>query len=253
MKLGRQPRKHDPRVPHLSALLAGQKKIVPPLDVDWTATLNSSYGMMANDRLGDCTCASIYHARQVWTKDAGGTEITESDDRVIQLYEEACGYNPGDSSTDNGGVEQDVLTYLLNTGMPIGDGTQRDKLLGFVEVDPRNLDDVRRTIAECGGCYIGFEVPDTLMANGPPTIWSDTSSDNIIGGHCVWLAGYDENGPHCISWGALYLMTWGFFARYTDEAYALLDGTWIAASGKTPFGMTEEQLAAQMSAIKVAA
>ena len=67
VKFGRLHRTYDPRIPHLSALLAGQVPPPPPPSIDWTKGMPANLGMMLNDTLGDCTCAAVYHAIQVWT------------------------------------------------------------------------------------------------------------------------------------------------------------------------------------------
>jgi hypothetical protein len=249
MKLGRNPRTYDARIPHLSAVLAGQVLSPPPISVDYTKSLPSTLGMMLNDTLGDCTCAAYYHARQVWSFNANKKEITESDSDVKQLYEKACGYDPANPTSDSGGVEQDVLTYLLNNGAPIVGGI--DKILGFVEVDPRNLDDIKRTINDCGVVYIGITVPNYLM-DSVPDVWdTHPSGDNTpAGGHAIVLAGYDLDTFTLISWGRTYKMTNRFFAQFTDEAYGIADAEWVAATGKTPGGLSLSQLETQMAALK---
>src|SRR5271154_6174887 len=95
-KLGRTPRAYDPRVPHMSALLAGKTLPVPPSSVDYTKGMPANLGVMLNDTLGDCTCAAFYHALQVWTFNVtkGKAIDTEPDIDVKKLYELACGYNP---------------------------------------------------------------------------------------------------------------------------------------------------------------
>ena len=115
---------------------------------------------MLNDTLGDCTCAAFYHARQVWTYHSTGSTQTAPDADVKLLYEKACGYKPSQGGEGPGGNEQHVLTYIQKTGAPIGpDGPPVDKILAFVEVDPRILDDVKRRIYNSGLVYIGFNVP----------------------------------------------------------------------------------------------
>jgi hypothetical protein len=122
-----------------------------------------------------------------------------------------------------------------------------------VEVDPRNLDDVKRAIDACGVAYIGFGVPNYLMAGDEPSaVWDvDPDADNgIAGGHAVVLAGYDQNGAKVISWGRVYTMTWAFFSTFTDEVYALADAQWITIGGISVAGLTLAQLEAQMQALK---
>ena len=255
-KLGRLQRSYNPRVPHMSALTAGQPLSPPPPSVDYTQGMPANLGMMLNDKLGDCTCAAVYHALQVWSFNAGGPMDTEPDPDVEKLYIQACGYNPRIPGEGPGGNEQHVLTYLLNTGAPTGPkGASRHKIAAFVEVDPRNTDDVKRTINECGLAYIGFNVPQSLMPPGqpPPQVWNyDPNQANSIGGHAVVLAGYDANGARVISWGQYYTMTWEFFAHFVDEVYAIADNDWIEAKGTTPGGLTLDELETQMQALKMA-
>lgn len=249
-KLGRLPRLRDPRVPHYSALFGGVTLPPPPPSCDYTAGMSGSLGMMLNDQLGDCTCAAVYHALQVWSFNAQGAMETEPDGCVLELYENCCGYNPADPSTDRGGIEQLVLQYLLNTGAPTSTGPHR--IAAYVEVDKRNTDDVKHTIADCGVAYIGFDVPAYLMANGPPSIWDvNPSADNdVIGGHAVVLAGYDADYLKLISWGQVYRMTWAFFAAQTEEVYAIADAAWIRATGLSPGGLSLADLEAQMLALR---
>lgn len=255
-KLGRLPRGRDPRIPHLSALLAGTKQKAPPASVDYTKGMPANLGMMLNDSLGDCTCAAVYHAMQVWTFNADGPSAmdTEPDSDVELLYEQACGYRPASGGEGPGGNEQSVLSYLLNTGAPTGpQGQSRNKIAAFVEVDPRNTGDVKSTIFNCGVAYIGFNVPQFLMpASGrTPLLWDvQKSNTKIIGGHAVVLAGYNAKGVRLISWGSYYTMTWAFFAAYVDEVYAIADQDWIAAKGTTPGGLSLSDLIAQMQALK---
>jgi hypothetical protein len=238
----------------MSALTAGKVLPAPPPAEDWTQGMASNLGMMLNDTLGDCTCAAFYHALQVWTYNATGTTVTQPDPDVEKLYVLACGYNPKAGGEGPGGNEQNVLTYILRSGAPTGPaGKTVNKLTAFVEVDPRNLDDVKRAIVDCGVAYIGFNVPQYIVPAPPatpPAVWNVQSANaKIAGGHAVVLAGYDAEGFRLISWGQYYTMTWAFFAKYVDEVYALADPVWIAAKGTTPGGLTLAQLQAQMQAL----
>jgi hypothetical protein len=252
-KFGRTPRTFNPRIPHMSAILAGKKLVATPPSIDYVKGMPANFGMMLNDTLGDCTCAAYYHARQVWSFNAQNKELTEPDKDVEQLYVDACGYNPRAGGEGPGGNEQHVLTYLLNNGAPVGpNASARDKILGFVEVDPRNLDDVKRTIADCGVAYIGFKVPQNIAPAGapPPQTWNVDPSAPIVGLHAVVLPGYDSSGATVISWGSLYKMTWQFFSTYVDEVYAIADPAWVNGKGTTPGGLTVAELEAQMQALK---
>lgn len=249
-RMGRKPRTFRPNVPHLSALIGGQTLPAPPASVDYLSKMPSSLGMFLNDQLGDCTCAAVYHAIQVWTF-ATGTMQTDPDSDVLAIYEKFCGYVPGNPATDQGGIEQNVLHDWLTQGVPTLTGT--NKLYGWVEVDPRNHTDIMRVINECGVCYIGFDVPSNILPPDgapPPNVWTYQPGADIEGGHAVVLAGYNASELMLISWGAKYSMTWEFFDNYVMETYALVDADWVKSTGETPLGMSMQTLNQQMDSMR---
>ncbi len=252
MKFGRLPRAHDPRIPHFSSLLTERKLLTPPSSCDYTTALPWSLGMYGNDALGDCTCAGVYHAAQIWSANTGAID-TEPDNDAVLLYESACGYVAGQPSTDQGGVEQEVLHHIYRHGFPTGDGSTRKFIHSYVEIDPRNIDDVAQGIYGSGLVYIGFNVPDYLPMS-PGSTWDYTPGQkySIQGGHCVVLPAYDLAARNfkAISWGSVYEMTTSFFTAFVDEAYALVDLGWFNATGLTPAGIPFATLEASMQALR---
>ncbi len=254
-RLGRLARTFDPRVPQMHELLQAVPPPPFPPALDYTKGMPANLGLMRNGDLGDCTCAAFYHALQVWSFNARHTVDTEPDNDVVLLYEQACGYNPKQGGEGPGGVEQHVLSFLLNTGAPYGsNGSQRHKIAGFVEVKVNEINSIKATIDCCGVCYIGFKVPQYIMPKGqlPLAVWDvNPRGDNtIIGGHAVVLAGYDAHGARLISWGGYYTMTWAFFEKFVDEAYALVDAEWMESTGKCPMGLTMQQIEQAMQFLR---
>lgn len=260
-KMGRKPRIFNPSIPHMSSILGAVALPPIPSSCDYLSALPADMGMMLNDQLGDCTCAAVYHAIQLWTFHCagnGGTMQTNSDESVKSIYEQWCGYRDGDPSTDQGGIEQHVLHEWFSKGCPIdaaGGGPISNKLSAWFEVDPRNQNDVKRVINDCGLCYIGFEVPENILPpNGdPPKRWTVDPHAQIVGGHAVILGSYDPVSFGVVSWGEHdYVMDQEFFSQYVDEAYALVDMDWINATGKTPLGLDIGQLTHMMRLLRAA-
>jgi hypothetical protein len=253
MRFGRKARTHDERIPKLSTLRRKSliAPVVLPVAVDYTERMPNWTGMFGNDVLGDCTCAAVFHAFQVWSANANPPMDQDSTSMAIQLYSESCGYVPGDPDTDNGGIEQEVLAYWVNTGVARSEAVDRQKLSAFVEVDQRSLENIKTTIYEGGVCYIGFLVPAYFDFT---RVWDlNPEGDNsIIAGHAVVLTGYDDTTGRfkLISWGMEYEMTYGFFQKFTDEAYFLANAEWFQLSGKTPLGMDLSDLEEEMAALK---
>ena len=137
--------------------------------------------MMLNDSLGDCTIAGVAHAVQVWTAN-NGSMVTVPNPTVEKYYEQWDGYVPGQPSTDQGGVELDVLNDWHKQGF---DG---NPLLAFADPKPANLTEVRQSIALFGGVYIGLSLPITAQTQ---EVWDVVpkggakAKPGSWGGHCV--------------------------------------------------------------------
>jgi hypothetical protein len=138
MKLGKQLPKYDPRTLRLAKYLHDTLPLAPPSTL-WTGSV-TDFGMMLNDVLGNCTIAGGGHQIQVWTLNTGSM-VTVSDSEIRKLYGDFDGYIDGDQSTDNGGVEIDVLnqwrqyTFAGHT------------LLAYADPDPGNLEHIKQSIS----------------------------------------------------------------------------------------------------------
>ena len=253
-QLGRKPRARNPRVPHLSAILAGRRRMLPavPAGVDYGAVLPATgLGMFGNNQYGDCTCAGFYHALQCWTANANPPIDTEPDAEALALYRE-MGWNGTDqgTGTDAGCVEQDVLQHAMLAGIPVANGSGRHRISAYIEIDPSNAADVKLAVYSAGLTYIGFNVP-SYLPESPGATWDvQPGNASIAGGHCVIVVGYDDAGLNIISWGAKYRMTWAFWAEFVDEAYMLADADWVRATGLDPAGQSLVALEAQMDALR---
>lgn len=240
VRLGKHPKREDPRTLQLVKYLEPAALPPPPpliSNIPLTEHLleTSDWGMMGNDRLGDCTCAALGHAEQVWEAIGAAKKFSPSEHAVETLY-----YRTG--TQDDGRVMLDVLNYVQKRTL------FRHKLIAFAEVN-REQTLVETAIELFGGVYIGLGLPVSAQHQ---TTWDVVDGPDGAfaswGGHAVWLPDYDSNGPICITWGRPLQMTWAFFAKYCDEAYALLARDWIHG-GKSPQGFNLAALQADLAAI----
>lgn len=240
LKLGKKAVRLDERTFKLSRYLPTLPPVPPA--ADWSGKV-AAWGMMANDSVGDCTCAAAGHLEMLWTSEAG-IEFTPADADVLAAYSAISGYNPGDANSDQGADELSVLNYWRQTGIACR------RIYSFATVNVSNLAEVRAAVALFGGLYIGVQLPQSAMdavdAGAP---WINVSDQNILGGHAVPIVAYDTNGLTCITWGKPQRMTWDWFAKYCDEAYVVLSPDWIANSGQAPSGFDLAQLNLDLKAL----
>jgi hypothetical protein len=251
LKLGKSAARHDPRTLMLAAYTTTALP-PPPATCDLTKKVGSSWGMMENDQIGDCTCAAAGHLIMEWTANAGKKMVTPSNKQIVAAYSAITGYNPTTGANDNGAVEIDVLNYWRQTGIA------GHKIGAYVALEPSNHTNVMDAVCIFEGCYIGMQLPISAQAqvqNHQP--WSVSpgglngdGKPGSWGGHAVPVVAYDARGVTVVTWGALQVMTWSFWAAYCDEAYAILSNDYLTGKKKTPGGFSMAQLEADLADLK---
>ncbi len=247
MKLGKAKPKIDKRTLKLEDYVEPDEITKRPKDCDWTKSVGS-YGMMLNDRIGDCAVAGPGHMQQTWTKNAQSNMWFPTDEQILEAYKEISGYD-GSDETDSGCVMLDVLNYWRQTG--IGG----HKIAAYVAVDPKNFAHVEAAIYLFGGVDTGFALPRTAANQSIWSVVGDGQSGDSQpyswGGHCVPILAYNDDNPTCITWGQRLQMTWGFMRVYCDECYAVLSEDWLN-NRKAPNGFDIDALLADLKKVEAA-
>lgn len=220
----------QPARPHLkfSAVLAEARQAAPaapPVSCLY-ADPAITWDMLANDRVGDCTCAEVGHQVNQLTWYGSGTEAKPTAPQVLAFYSAITGYNPADPSTDTGAYVQDVLAYWRKTGL-IG-----HKIVAYAAVDVANVTEVKQGLALFGSLNIGMSFPDSAMDQfNAGQVWDVVKGARVEGGHCVMVVGYDAAGVDIVTWGKRTRVTWAFWKKYVDEAWIVLDADGVQKAG----------------------
>lgn len=230
-KLGKKAPDHTLPALRFSTLLTAATPV--PDSADYVTKVDK-WPMYMNDRLGICAIAAPGHALEGWTQYAQGTTTVLSDDAILKGYEAVGHYVPGDPSTDQGCVLQEVLDYWRKNG--IGD----HKVLFFAKVDPRNAHEVAAAIYHFGHLIYGIQVPQSAMDQfRSGQRWEAVDADGgNLGGHAINVGAYTSTSYQCVTWGAVQEVDRGFFHKYADEAWVVGTADWLdKASQKTPTGL----------------
>lgn len=238
LRLGKRAARKDSRTLRLAKYLPDRLPTARDA-VDWCSKV-ANWPMFKNDQIGDCTCAAAAHLFEAWTAYAG-QKATLTDEQVLAAYSAVTGYDPAQPETDRGAVELDVLKYLRQAG--IGGHT----IDAFADVSIRSLNEVKIALDWFGGLYIGLALPASAQDQD---IWDvvrgSGSGAGSWGGHAVNVQAYDADGLTCVTWGATKRMTWRFWAKYCDEAYALLSKDRMTSAGVDPAGLDWATLQADL-------
>jgi hypothetical protein len=242
--LGKKARVVDSRIATLRDRV-GQTALPYPVAADWGSKVKA-WPMLANDQVGDCTCAAVFHMIQCWCAN-NGQIYTPTDGDALALYSIVGGY----PQKDDGAVETDVLNYWVSHGIP-GCNTIDEPL--YCTLTPGDMDELRYATANFGGAYIGLALPLTAQfQNAVGGVWDVVQSTRAgaadpgsWGGHAVNVVGYDDTGVDLVTWGAVQRATWAFMQKYCDEAYGVVSEEWLADSGLSPTGLNMAALREDM-------
>ena len=210
------------------------------------------WGMLANDRLGDCVIAMMLHSIEEFHLDAGTTVPAFTDADAIKLYSAITGYNPDDPNSDQGTNESTAMTYWEHPGLPTSDGVDH-QIVATVAVDPSNLNECRIAIDEFVALQIGIALP--LSAQGQ-TEWTVVgngrtghSAPGSWGGHGIPYREYDGETFKCVTWGAELLLTVPFHEAYTQEAHVVVTKEMLDKTGVGPSGVAWDELIADINVL----
>lgn len=250
LKLGKSAARHDPRTLLLASYLTPALP-APPASFDLTSKV-TAWGMMDNDQIGDCTCAAAGHLIMEWTANAKGKMVTPTDKQIVAAYSAITGYNPTTGANDNGANEVDVLNYWRQTGIA------SHKIGAYMALEPTNHNHIMDSVYIFGGCYIGVQLPISAQAQTqnhqpwsvPPGGMTGDGKPGSWGGHAIPVMAYDTRGVTVVTWGALQIMTWSFWAAYCDEAYAILSADYLSGKKTTPQGFNLTQLQSDLADLK---
>jgi hypothetical protein len=237
-RLGKQEPRHDPRTFHLASYLTDE--LAPaPARVSWAEKVKT-WGMLANDRFGDCVPVGALHLAQNWTAYAS-TEFVPTEQQALDAYTALTGFKPDDPTTDRGTVMLDALNHWRH------DGIAGHQIMAYAACEPGNTEHVKDSIHLFAGTYVGMGLPRSAQRQQvwsvPPQGPVGDGAPGSWGGHCVPIIAYGPRRLICITWGQLKPMTWRFFRTYCDEAYAVLSDDWMREDHTAPsgFGLAELQ------------
>lgn len=191
----------------------------------------TNWSMLGNDLYGDCVEAAAVNTIMTMTSQSG-IQVSPTETQTLQDYTNITGFNPNDSSTDQGTVMVDALAYYVKSGIA------GRKVIGWASVKiDSSLWEFKQAISLFGTVLVGFNFPQSAedqFNTGQP--WTINTSSPIVGGHCVALSEYSPTQLVCNTWGALQPTSLGFFPYYADEAYVLITQDWINKMKISPSG-----------------
>lgn len=252
-RTGKLPPKHDAMTLRFATYLQPRKLPPIPKTVDRLSRVMKVHGgfpMLANNRLGDCTCAALDHCdltAEVWGKHPIISD-QEREARTIRRYSRVSGYDPNTGANDNGAYLLDVLKDAQHNGM---DGNGNDKIGAYVQIDATNEVHLVAALHVFGVLYTGLMLPISAQSE---KVWTRTEGPGSEpygwGGHAVKIGKITTKDRTCITWGGLQKMTEAWQMRFMDEAWTFIDEDFLRDNKKTVSGFDMAGLVADLQTIR---
>lgn len=219
VRFGKRKAKRDTRNLMFAALLKPPPALPAEYDFD-VVHKGIPTPMFGNDQYGDCVMAGRAHQTLRFEKAELNKLVAVTDKDVLNEYFSESG------GADSGLVALDSLKEWRSKGWLAG--KRRYKIKAFAEIDCGKRNEVKRAVFMNIGVGLGLTLPDSALPQfyaGKPwaVVSGKTGKPNPDSGHYVYVPGYTTSGPVCVTWGRKQQMSWAFFAKYCDEAYAIID------------------------------
>lgn len=246
MLLGRAKSSKDSRMLQMHHYVSIDKVPIPPVHDMFDTT--TEWPMLANDRFNCCTSAAAGHMIHHWTT-ANQHSIFLSDDDIVAAHAQL---------TSDHLLNCVSMADALKFWRKVGIGHHR--VHSYVSLGRARQAELCAVIYLFGSAYVGLDLPNFAYTGDPqkiadipwqipPSVSTQDSEPQSSNGHCVAAIGYDDQVVYVVTWGRLKKMTWEFFLRYVDEAYAVLSTDWVQHNIECPSGFDISTLDQDLSRI----
>jgi hypothetical protein len=203
------------------------------------------WGMLGNDRYGDCVWAGAAHETMLLAREAGAV-VLFTDAGVLGDYSAATGFDPAKPETDQGTDMQEAAAYRRSSGIVDGHGI-RHKIAAYLALEPGDMEHLHQAAYLFGAAGIGLQLPvSALTQSEHGQVWNVVAGAPIAGGHYVPLVGRRADGLHVVSWGVDQVMTEAFLKQYCDEAIAYVSQECLR-NQKSPEGFSYADLISDLA------
>ena len=216
-KFGRCPARFPAGLRDLTYYVAGDLPKPPP---SMTAP-QVAWGMLGNDQYGDCGVAGLEHLFMADAADTQENESFPSDQQTVAYYLQYTG------GQDSGVVLSDYLTYVRSNGY------YGHTVKAFAPVAVQDVPTLQTAIWMYDAAYTGISVTQAMMdAFGQGEPWTlEMAQQEVIGGHCIPLIGYDGTYLIAVTWGGLQKIEYSAWHAMSSEAWAVITGEEASGDG----------------------
>jgi hypothetical protein len=222
------------KLPAVPATFGHVQQAAPPVVGGW--------GMLGNDKAGDCVIVGAAHETMTWAWATGKTIPSFTSVNVLKQYRALTG------GADAGLDPISTAKWRVSNGLADAHGgVHKVKAFGAVN----SLADVELAVYLFGVCGLGLSLPNSAeqqFMDGRP--WDDVTGEPQDG-HYVPCVGKNSAGNLVVvTWAKNQAMTSAYFDKYCVGAICYFSPEYLLATGKSPELFDEAQLDADLAAMQ---
>lgn len=208
------------------------------------------WGMLGNEKYGDCYWASAAHEVMAEAHLAGRSPFF-NEVGVLRTYAEYLGlssWNPGSGypsippSLDQGTEPREGAKFRKHQGVRDAEG-RAHRIGVYVFEETPDYERLLSAIWTFGAITLCFNLPQSAEEQFESGLWSVERNSPILGGHAVaGIARASGNYLVGVSGGKEILITEAFTSNYLQCAMIYISGSLLDDSGRTPAGLDKPAL-----------
>lgn len=221
------------------------KKKRIPAKYDWGRRIkpNHNWGDYGNLKLDNCTFVTAAYQIIIWKSYKAPRIYRPGVKKIIEDYSKLIqGQRKGAKSIEallNAGGKPLEARKMLNYWRK--NGIDGHKIVGYAKIafndKARQREEVKRAIYLYGGCFIGINIPRSVekqwQENRKWTVLKRVSPGDsrrrLWFSHALLATGYSDDELRVVTFGKEESMSWEFYEKYVDEAYAVFDEKFLSA------------------------
>lgn len=207
--------------------------------------LVTAWGMLGNDRYGDCYWAGSAHESMMLEAAAGNGIAIFTTSNALADYSAATGFSSSDTSTDQGTDLLEGAKYRQKTGIVDMNG-KRHTIDVYAGLDAGNLNQLALAVDILGIAGVGVALPDNAEDQFDELVpWdvTDRHPPDPNDGHYIPCVGRNSVGNFLfISWGRLHAATPRWVSACMNQGMAYLSREALSSAGYSPGGLNLAKL-----------
>ena len=231
--------KAQPRIKFRDVISEADKKKKIPVRYNWGERIkpDHNWGDYGNLNLENCTVASAAHLIMIWKSYQSKRIYRPSVKKIIEDYGQMITGEPKGSPSIEKALEKggEPVEAVIMLNYWRKKGIDNHKIIAFAKLtynnNARRREELKRAIYLYGGCFIGINIPRSVERQWQKgekwTVLKRASPGDgrrrLWFSHALVAIGYNENELLVVTFGKEETMSWEFYEKYVDEAYAVFD------------------------------